>query len=99
MDKVSVGRAARPYEERMCHGCLSGRVYDGRTGARVACGTCEGCGRARVFIYPKPSRFRTCSGYSGRFAGRGLFEVWDDHLTLFEHDEICGSCARHHRVA
>ena len=43
-------------------------------------------------------KMRTCVGCGGRFSGRDLFEVPDDHLTFFEGDELCRSCARNHGV-
>jgi hypothetical protein len=44
------------------------------------------------------SKLRTCAGCGGRFIGRDLFEVSDDHLTFFEGDELCRSCARSHGI-
>lgn len=44
------------------------------------------------------ARTRACSGCRGRFVGRDLIEVGDDHLAFFEGDELCRSCARDHGV-
>ena len=44
------------------------------------------------------TKLRTCADCGGRFSGRDLFEVSDDHLTFFEGDELCRSCARNHGV-
>ncbi len=44
------------------------------------------------------TELRTCADCGGRFGGRALFEVSDDHLTFFEGDELCRSCARNHGV-
>ncbi len=44
------------------------------------------------------TKLRTCADCGGRFSGRELFEVADDHLTFFEGDELCRSCARDHGV-
>ena len=44
------------------------------------------------------SKLGTCADCGGRFSGRDLFEVSDDHLTFFEGDELCRSCARNHGV-
>ena len=43
-------------------------------------------------------RLRSCAGCRGRFQGRDLFEVRDNHLTFFEGDELCRSCARKHGI-
>ncbi len=41
------------------------------------------------------AKTRPCSGCYGRFAGRDLAEVTEEHgsLTFFEGDELCRSCA------
>jgi hypothetical protein len=44
------------------------------------------------------TKLRTCAGCGGSFSGRDLLEVSDDHLTFFEGDELCRSCARSHGV-
>ena len=44
------------------------------------------------------TKLRTCAGCGGRFSGRDFFEVSDDHLTFFEGDELCRSCARSHGI-
>jgi hypothetical protein len=44
------------------------------------------------------TKLRTCAGCGGRFSGRELFEVSDDHFTFFEGDELCRSCARSHGI-
>lgn len=51
----------------------------------------------RASARPAP-RLRECAGCLGRFEGRELVEVGDDHLTFFEHDELCGPCALEHGV-
>lgn len=47
------------------------------------------------------AKTRPCSGCRGRFLGRNLTEITEDHksLTFFEGDELCPSCARDHGVA
>lgn len=44
-------------------------------------------------LYPM-IKLRSCASCRGRFPGRDLFDVPDDHLTFFEGDELCRSCAR-----
>ena len=39
---------------------------------------------------------RECAGCGGVFRSRALVEVGDDHLTFFEGDEVCSSCADVH---
>ena len=39
-----------------------------------------------------------CADCGGRFRGRDLIEVCDDHLTWFEGDLLCRGCARSHGV-
>ena len=46
-------------------------------------------------LYPV-IKLRSCASCGGRFSGQDLFEVGDDHLTFFEGDELCRSCARNH---
>lgn len=48
-------------------------------------------------LYPV-IKLRTCAGCGGKFPGRDLFDVPDDHLTFFEGDELCRSCARGHGI-
>ena len=48
-------------------------------------------------LYPV-TKLRSCAGCRGRFQGRDLSEVGDGHLTFFEGDELCRSCARNHGV-
>ncbi len=86
------------YEERECVLCLSGLVYDGQAGGWVGCELCSGTGRAMAFVYPKARRLRGCASCGGRFSGRDLFAVGEDHLTFFEGDELCRSCAVRHGV-
>ena len=83
------------YEERDCVACLSGLVYDGRVG----CGACSGTGRAMAFVYPKTRRLRGCASCGGRFSGRDLVTVEEEHMTFFEGDELCRSCGVRHCVA
>ncbi len=47
------------------------------------------------------AKTRSCSGCYGRFPGRDLIEITEDHgsLTFFEGDELCPQCARDHGVA
>ncbi len=93
---MSVHRSGS-YEERECAACLSGLVYVERTGW-VECGACLGTGRAVVFVYPKARRLRECASCGGRFSGRDLFAIGEDHMTFFEGDELCRSCAYRHDV-
>lgn len=44
------------------------------------------------------ARTAQCAGCRGRFRARDLYEVGDDHLTFFEGDELCESCAMNHGV-
>jgi hypothetical protein len=46
-------------------------------------------------LYPV-IKLRSCASCRGRFEGRDLFAVRDDHLTFFEGDELCRSCALNH---
>ena len=87
------------YEERECSRCFDGLVYDGRLGAWVGCGACSGTGRAVAFVYPKARRLRGCASCGGRFSGRDLVTVMEEHMTFFEGDELCRSCAVRHCVA
>jgi hypothetical protein len=48
-------------------------------------------------LYPV-IKLRSCASCKGRFEGRNLFAVGDDHLTFFEGDELCRSCARGHGI-
>ena len=48
-------------------------------------------------LYPV-IKLRSCAGCGGRFRGQDLFGVRDDHLTFFEGDELCRSCARSHGI-
>ena len=48
-------------------------------------------------LYPV-IKLRSCASCGGRFSGQDLFEVGDDHLTFFEGDELCRSCARDHGI-
>ncbi len=86
------------YEERECARCLSGLVYDGQAGGWIVCELCSGTGHAMTFIYPKARRLRGCASCGGRFLGRDLFAVMEDHMTFFEGDELCRSCAVRHGV-
>ncbi len=85
------------YEERECAQCLSVLVYDERAGW-VECRACSGTGRAVMFVYPKARRLRECASCGGRFSGRDLFAVRENHLTFFEGDELCRPCARRHSI-
>ena len=93
-----------PYEVQACPGCFDGLVYDGERGAWVDHKHCAGTGRARAFVYSKApagdagKRLRGCEGCRERHAGRGLYEVGEDHLTFFEGDALCGACAVGHGV-
>jgi len=48
-------------------------------------------------LYPV-IKLRSCASCRGKFEGRDLFAVIDDHLTFFEGDELCRSCARNHGI-
>jgi hypothetical protein len=48
-------------------------------------------------LYPV-IKLRSCASCKGRFEGRDLFAVGDDHLTFFEGDELCRCCARGHGI-
>ena len=48
-------------------------------------------------LYPV-IKLRSCASCRGRFEGRDLFAVRDDHMTFFEGDELCRSCARNHGI-
>ncbi len=48
-------------------------------------------------LYPV-IKLRSCASCRGRFEGRDLLAVGDDHLTFFEGDELCRSCARNHGI-
>ncbi len=76
--------------------CLSGLVYDGQAGGWIVCEGCSGTGHAMAFVYPKLRRLRGCASCGGRFSGRDLFVVGEDHLIFFEGDELCHSCAKGH---
>jgi hypothetical protein len=42
------------------------------------------------------TKLRPCAACGGRFRGRDLFEVPEDHLTFFEGQELCRECALGH---
>ena len=42
------------------------------------------------------TKLRPCVGCGGRFRGRDLFEVPEDHLTFFEGQELCREYALGH---
>ena len=42
------------------------------------------------------TRLRLCADCGGRFRGRDLFEIPEDHLTFFEGQELCRECALGH---
>ena len=46
------------------------------------------------------AKLRTCAGCGGRFTGREIYEVSEDHesLTWFPGDPLCESCALAHGV-
>jgi len=48
-------------------------------------------------LYPV-IKLRSCAGCRGRFEGRDLFAVSDDHLTFFEGDKLCRRCAQDHGI-
>jgi hypothetical protein len=87
------------YEERECSRCFEGLVYDGQLGAWVGCDVCSGTGRAIAFVYPKTRRLRGCASCGGRFSGRDLVSIIEEHMMFFEGDELCRSCAVRHCVA
>ncbi len=87
------------YEERACVLCLSGLVYDGQAGGWVGCELCSGTGRAMAFVYPKARRLRGCASCGGRFSGRDLVTVMEEHMMFFEGDELCHPCAARYCVA
>ncbi len=53
---------------------------------------------ARVML--PTTRLRPCAGCGGRFMGRDLYEVMEEHesLTFFEGDRLCEECAKNHGV-
>lgn len=42
---------------------------------------------------------RSCAACGGRFVGRELNPVPDDHMTFFGGDELCRPCGRRHGIA
>ena len=77
-------------------------VYEVRIGTRGASCECRDyefrgvpCMHVHAATIAK-AKTRPCSGCSGRFRGRDLFEVGDDDLTYFQGDELCRECAPGH---
>ena len=48
-------------------------------------------------LYPV-IKLRICAACRGKFRGKDLFEVGNDHLIFFEGDKLCRSCARGHAI-
>ncbi len=77
-------------------------VYEVRIGTKGAsCECADHCYRGVPCMHVHAAtiakaKTRVCSGCSGRFRGRDLFEVGDDDLAYFEGDELCRGCARGH---
>ena len=44
------------------------------------------------------TKLRLCADCGGRFHGRDLFEVPEDHLTFFEGHVLCRECGMGHGV-
>jgi hypothetical protein len=59
--------------------------------------TGEECKHLSAARYVK-ARTATCSGCSGRFRHRDMYEVGDDNLTFFEGVLLCRECAGDHGV-
>lgn len=46
------------------------------------------------------TKLRPCAGCGGRFMGRDLYKVMDEHesLAFFEGEKVCKECALNHGV-